>query len=234
MEIEGVVEHPGRFQEFKGSAVQDILKESVDVEISEGSETPESISRLLSPFLSNLSELTESLILTSAASVNPNILETLNVSCIISCAPELPYTPVDDDVIFHRINIVDSGSSRILPYFDEAADLIHKISTSGKKTLVYCVAGVSRSATICIAYLMKHHRLPLLEAYNFVKLRRQRIKPNCGFFKQLIEYEKQLFGSNTVHMVYNEFVQMEIPDVYDSDYRMIVNYSKKRCSSRRH
>ncbi|XP_018567369.1 dual specificity protein phosphatase 18-like [Anoplophora glabripennis] len=232
MEIEGVTE---QFEEFKDNAVQDILKESVDVEISQSSESSESIqSRLLSPFLNNLSELTDDLILTSAASVNPHILETFNISCIVSCAPELPYTPLQDDVIYHRINIIDSGNSRILPFFDETADLIHEVCSAGKKTLVYCVAGVSRSATICIAYLMKHHQLPLLEAYNFVKLRRPRIKPNCGFFKQLIEYEKQLFGSNTVHMVFNECVQMEIPDVYDNEYRIITNCSKKRCSSGRH
>ncbi|KAJ8952098.1 hypothetical protein NQ314_007591, partial [Rhamnusium bicolor] len=234
MEIERIIENPERFQEFKENTVQDILKESVDVEISQSSESTESISRLLSPFLGNLSELTENLILTSASSVNPHILETLNISCIVSCAPELPDIPQEDDFIYHKIDVIDSSNSRILSYFDEAADLIQEISNSGKRTLVYCVAGVSRSATICIAYLMKYHQLCLQEAYNFVKLRRTRIKPNCGFFKQLIEYEKQLFGSNSVHMVFNEFVQMEIPDVYDSQYRIITNYTKKRCSNGRY
>lgn len=98
--------------------------------------------------------------------------------------------------------------------------------------MVYCVAGVSRSASICIAYLMKYNKLSLLEAYNYVKLRRSRIKPNCGFFKQLIEYEKQLYGCNTVHMVYNDCVQMEIPDVYDNDYKVITSYGKKRSGRR--
>lgn len=107
-----------------------------------------------------------------------------------------------------------------------------QVTCSGGRTLVYCVAGVSRSASICIAYFMKHHQLSLLEAYNYVKLKRPRIKPNCGFFKQLIEYEKQLYGCNTVHMVFNEFVQMEIPDVYDSEYKLISHFTKKRRMSR--
>lgn len=94
--------------------------------------------------------------------------------------------------------------------------------------MVYCVAGVSRSASICLAYLMKHQGLTLLDAYNYVKLRRSKIKPNCGFFKQLIEYEKKLFGSNTVRMIFNELVQMEIPDVYDCDYQFVSHFNKKK------
>lgn len=94
--------------------------------------------------------------------------------------------------------------------------------------LVHCVAGVSRSATFCIAYLMKYLQMTLLEAYNHVKLKRPIIKPNCGFFRQLIEYEKILFDINTVRMVYNETVKMEIPDVYDCDYRNILSFRRKR------
>lgn len=66
---------------------------------------------------------------------------------------------------------------------------------------------------------MKYNRIPLLQAYNLVKDCRPRIKPNCGFFRQLIDYEKVLFGCNSVQMIYNENVRMEIPDVYDFTYR---------------
>lgn len=68
---------------------------------------------------------------------------------------------------------------------------------------------------------MKYRHLTLLEAYNYVKSRRPRIKPNCGFFKQLIQYEKELYGKSTVRMVYNEYVQMSIPEVYEGQYRKI-------------
>lgn len=77
---------------------------------------------------------------------------------------------------------------------------------------------------------MKHHNMTLLDAYNYVKMRRSKIKPNCGFFKQLIEYEKELFGDNTVKMVFNEMVQMEIPDVYDCEYQLVTQFAKKKRS----
>ncbi|RZB41339.1 DSPc domain containing protein [Asbolus verrucosus] len=215
------MESPSSFRDFKDNTVQEILKECAEFNSRSQS------MMLLLP--GAVSELTENLILSSASSVNSNVLDALNIACVVNVAPELPDTPLHrNDVIYHKIAILDSGNSRIYPCFDEAADLIQKVANSGGKTLVYCVAGVSRSASICLAYLMKHQGLTLLDAYNYVKLRRPKIKPNCGFFKQLIEYEKQIFGTNTVKMIFNEFVHMEIPDVYDCDYQFISNCNKKK------
>ena len=65
-------------------------------------------------------------------------------------------------------------------------------------------AGVSRSATIVIAYIMKYQKLKFEEAFTFVKQRRlvkffsfnkinrAKIQPNQGFIKQLKQYEKKL------------------------------------------
>lgn len=47
---------------------------------------------------------------------------------------------------------------------------------------------------------------------------RPQIRPNTGFFKQLIKYEERLFGEASVKMVYCEAIDKEIPDVYESDY----------------
>lgn len=112
-----------------------------------------------------------------------------------------------------------------------------QVASAGGKILVHCVAGISRSASLCIAYLMKHHEMTLLNAYNHIKERRPSIKPNCGFFRQLIDYESKLFNCNSVRVVYNEFLNLEIPDVYDAQYRYYDyrNYRKKSrdISSRR-
>lgn len=47
---------------------------------------------------------------------------------------------------------------------------------------------------------------------------RPQIRPNTGFFKQLIKYEERLFGEPSVKMVYCEAIDKEIPDVYEADY----------------
>ena len=85
--------------------------------------------------------------------------------------------------------------------YAQVADKIIDVVTRGGKALVHCVAGVSRSAAIVIAYLMKHKRLPLREAFTLVRARRPFIRPNVGFWRQLIDYEQRLFGSTSVRMV---------------------------------
>jgi protein-tyrosine phosphatase len=65
------------------------------------------------------------------------------------------------------------------------------------KILVHCLAGVSRSATIVIAYLMKTQNLPFEQAYEVVRQKREFANPNQGFRKQLEEfYKKTVLKSN--------------------------------------
>lgn len=55
---------------------------------------------------------------------------------------------------------------------------------SAGRVLVHCAVGVSRSASLVLAFLMIHQRLSLLDAVQTVKLRRW-IFPNRGFLRQL-------------------------------------------------
>lgn len=69
---------------------------------------------------------------------------------------------------------------------------------SGQVCLVHCMAGMSRSATIVIAYLMSRNRWPLRRALVHVKQCRSIIYPNRGFLRQLYEYDRLLFGKYSV------------------------------------
>lgn len=63
---------------------------------------------------------------------------------------------------------------------------------SGQGVLVHCQAGVSRSATIVIAYLMKHTLMTMTDAYKYVRSRRPVVSPNLNFMGQLLEFERDL------------------------------------------
>lgn len=79
---------------------------------------------------SQISQITENLFLCSAALVNEKLLERLGVTCIITAAPELPNFPLQNkSIIYRKVPVADSNSSNIFQYFDEVADLIHKVKT---------------------------------------------------------------------------------------------------------
>jgi protein tyrosine phosphatase len=61
--------------------------------------------------------------------------------------------------------------------------------SSQQAVLVHCEAGISRSATTVIAYLMKFHNMTLGQAFQHTKERRRIINPNTGFVEQLRRFE---------------------------------------------
>lgn len=64
--------------------------------------------------------------------------------------------------------------------------------SSDKGVLVHCLAGVSRSVTITVAYLMHKLSLSLNDAFNMVRSRKSNIAPNFHFMEQLHSFEKEL------------------------------------------
>ncbi|KAF9181970.1 Dual specificity protein phosphatase 9 [Haplosporangium sp. Z 767] len=60
------------------------------------------------------------------------------------------------------------------------------------KALVHCQLGVSRSASLVIAYVMRSQGIGLTEAYDFVKQQSGVISPNMSLMYQLAEFEKSL------------------------------------------
>jgi len=106
----------------------------------------------------------------------------------------VPSYPESPGISYHRIRIWDKDDARIVEHFEEAFLFIStQLSIPNGRVLVHCAAGVSRSAAICIGYLMRSHGLSFLGAYSVVKAARMVVCPNYGFLKQLVEYEKTKF-----------------------------------------
>jgi dual specificity phosphatase 12 len=72
-----------------------------------------------------------------------------------------------------------------LAYFENAIAFIDKaLSTSYGKILVHCFAGVSRSASIVIAYLQKKNpESKLKDILAYVRSIRAIVNPNPGFLE---------------------------------------------------
>lgn len=97
------------------------------------------------------------------------------------------------EVIYSFIEALDLPEFDMRPVFQQSAQLINDIRDSGGSVFVHCNAGVSRSATIVIAYLMEKEKLPYLQAVELLKQARPCVKPNDGFIRQLKLLENDLF-----------------------------------------
>ncbi|KAF2981201.1 hypothetical protein EK904_014552 [Melospiza melodia maxima] len=95
-----------------------------------------------------------------------------------------------DQYCYKWIPVEDSHTADISSHFQEAIDFIEQVRRAGGRILVHCEAGISRSPTICMAYLMKTRKLRLEEAFDYIKQRRSLISPNFGFMGQLLQYDK--------------------------------------------
>lgn len=163
--------------------------------------------------------ITDHLYLSSASAVTTDKVRALGITNIINVTLEIPNLQIPN-LECTQIHVEDSPSARLSVYFDKCSDKIQQVRLGGGKLLVHCVAGVSRSASLCIAYLMKYKHLNLAQAYNHVKRRRSVIHPNVGFWRQLIEYERTLFGKSSVKMVQSGIGW--IPDVYQEETRGMI------------
>lgn len=79
----------------------------------------------------------------------------------------------------------DEPSSRILPVIEDTIPLIKEAIERKEAILVHCEAGISRSASIVIGYLIRERKMILKEALSFIQKRRPCIWPNGGFMEQL-------------------------------------------------
>ena len=75
----------------------------------------------------------------------------------------------------------DSEDFDISPFLEKSFHTIHNHIKNKESVLVACTAGISRSASLCIAYLIRAHGYTYQEAFEKVKSARPFIKPNSGF-----------------------------------------------------
>lgn len=134
---------------------------------------------------------------------NANVLYKNNIKAVITIETlEKP-----SDILLYQqmngiqnmyINLFDSPSDNIYQHFDTTYDFINDKISKGENVLVHCYAGISRSATIVLNYLLRSFyqnrnnvisNNPLEIVYsvlNFVRQKRPIVNPNQGFLNQLL------------------------------------------------
>lgn len=130
------------------------------------------------------------------------MLKENNITCVICVAEGLNIRLNNSNIKIYKYDLQDNSDCDISLYFDE----IGKIIESEKTVLVICAAGISRSSTIVISYIMNYYDLNLKDAFNYVRNKRNMICPNKKFLRCLFDYEMKLFGRNIIK--WDEMVQL--------------------------
>ena len=115
---------------------------------------------------------------------NLQILQKHNITSILICGYFLSeFFP--GQFIYKTLEIQDNEYEIIINSLIKGIEFIE----SNKTILVHCREGISRSSTIVIGYIMYKEKKSYIEAENFVREKKDDIKPNENFVKQLKEFE---------------------------------------------
>ncbi|KAL6095817.1 dusp10 [Pungitius sinensis] len=137
-------------------------------------------------------------------------LQRFNIGYVLNVTTHLPLYHYDTGFfVYKRLPATDSNKQNLRQYFEEAFEFIEEAHQAGMGLLIHCQAGVSRSATIVIAYLMKHTWMTMTDAYKFVKTRRPIISPNLNFMGQLLEFEEDLNNGITPRILTPKLIGVE-------------------------
>ena len=103
----------------------------------------------------------------------------------------------EKEIQYYRINVDDDAKAAdtLKQHFNKVIEFIdNALKNNNNKVLIHCEVGISRSSTVTIAYIMKRKNMKFVDAFEFVKTKRPRIKPRKEFQTKLKEFEMELFA----------------------------------------
>ena len=96
-------------------------------------------------------------------------LRRLGIKFVLNVTAKPPVYAPEPDIVYKQLEASDDGVQNLKQFFEEAFEFIDRAKASSNGVLIHCQAGVSRSPTIAVAYLMKYYPMAMSDAYKFVK-----------------------------------------------------------------
>ena len=156
----------------------------------------------------------------STTSKNFEYLQSIGITHIINLAGKTHFPNQFKYFKCHfKVTKYDKNNKQFIDKLEAISQFIDNCKNKNdtkqrNKIFIHCTAGISRSPSIVIGYLMKIFNLALIESYIYVKTIRSGIQPNINFFKQLSTLKHSNnshvsnFGANNAMVVNN--VETEI------------------------
>lgn len=132
---------------------------------------------------SDISEIIPGLFISDfATAMNQELTKQKNIQAVINVSG-IEYKYHTEYYLYHAID--DTLSADLTPGFNSIYDFIDLHLTERRNVLVHCYAGISRSVSYVIYYLMRKNDLSYDDAYEIVGKKRSKACPNHGFAQQL-------------------------------------------------
>lgn len=113
-------------------------------------------------------------------------LRALGITHILNAAAQAD-SPYRNQFTYLVIPLQDTDEEDLSPYFEQAIQFIDTALTNGK-VLVHCMSGMSRSASLVIAWMIRNQNLTFAKALEMVQEKRSIVQPNDGFCQQLEKF----------------------------------------------
>jgi len=131
------------------------------------------------------------------AALNQKELRIREISHILTVGRDLSQ-PFTEEINYKLIEAWDDPDQNMFQHFEDCIQFINEGRDAGG-VLIHCAAGISRSSTIVLAYIMREEGLSFKDAFALV-FSRHFICPNEGFIKQLIQWEKLLIEQGMIEL----------------------------------
>ena len=108
------------------------------------------------------------------------------ITHILNCANGLKNFYENENIFkYLYIPIYDSEAEKLDKHLEKTNNFIKEGAENGNKILIHFGAGVSRSATLCLMYMIIEKKMKYGDAYIVIKQKRPCVLPNMGFRKLL-------------------------------------------------
>ncbi|KAI9464422.1 protein-tyrosine phosphatase-like protein [Lactarius psammicola] len=124
-------------------------------------------------------------------------LTSLGITHVLSVLEDAPTFPSTIPLRRLHVSISDYEDEDILTHLPTTTSFIRGAlaESPSNRIMVHCAMGISRSATVVIAYLIATTQMTPREALAAVRAKRAIVRPNRGFMSQLHEYHSRFSNS---------------------------------------
>jgi hypothetical protein len=174
-QIEGLENHNIKLLECEGDTNINFLEEKFDINV------------MISKANEEINHIIDNIYLGDCSHTQDELLK-LGISYVFNMTPN--HYREYDKLIEVKIPLEDSFKQNITDIFPTAIEQVKELNDEGLKIYIHCYAGISRSASFVIYYLMKYHKMKFEDAFKYVRERRYCVQPNASFVEQLKYLEK--------------------------------------------